>query len=300
MNNPNSQDWLQNLIHHLRSMKSYRHVVGVRGVAAAIRGKLTKTQTPLRIDRPNIKFPFYLRMPSTDVETFEQVFIQEDYAFDVRTAPTTIVDAGANIGLASLYFANRFPGSRIIAIEPEDGNFELLERNVAPYKNITPVHGALWHENKKINLVDPHLGEWGFMTQSADDAGEKLGETRHEVQGMTIDAIMKDHGIEHIDILKMDIEGAEREIFSGPSPWLGKVDALIVELHERMKPGCNRSFYRSTNGFEDEWWRGENVYLARRRGCLMPPRRHRALASFAHAISAEAQSASAQMRASTE
>jgi FkbM family methyltransferase len=143
-----------------------------------------------------------------------------------------------------------------------------LKINIGPYDNITPIRGALWYENKRINLVDPGLGKWGFMTQAQDSAEKRFGETLHEVQGMTVDTIMKEQGIEHIDILKIDIEGAEREVFRDPSSWVSKVDALIVELHERMKSGCNRSFYNSTNGFDDEWFQGENVYLTRSDGCL--------------------------------
>jgi tRNA G46 methylase TrmB len=111
----------------IRVIQSYRRVVGVHGLVSAIKGKITKTPTLLKIDRPDIKFPFYLRVPSSDVETFEQIFIRQDYNFDVKKSPKTIVDAGANIGLASLYFASKFPNSNIVAIEPEESNFELLK-----------------------------------------------------------------------------------------------------------------------------------------------------------------------------
>ncbi len=251
------------------ALKYYHRVVGVRGLLSAIKTKITKTSVLLEINRPDIKFPFYLRIPSSDVPAFEQIFIRQDYSFDVKRQPKIIVDAGANIGLASLYFASKFPDSKIIAIEPEESNFELLKKNVAPYDNIIPIRGALWHENKMINLVDPNLGNWGFMTQEQDGVGESFGGVVHEVQGMTVDAIMKEQGIEHIDILKIDIEGAEREVFRDPSAWVRKVDALIVELHEPMKSGCNRSFYNSTDGFDDEWFQGENVYLTRSGGCLI-------------------------------
>jgi FkbM family methyltransferase len=253
----------------IHTIKYYRRVVGVRGLVSAIKGKITKTPTLLKIDRPDIKFPFYLRIPSSDVPTFEQIIIKQGYNFDVKRPPKTIVDAGANIGLASLYFSNKFPNSNIIAIEPEESNFELLKRNIAPYNNITPIRGALWHENKRINLVDPNLGKWGFMTQAQDSDEERVGEILHEVQGMTVDTIMKEQGIEHIDILKIDIEGAEREVFRDPSSWIRKVDTLIIELHESMKSGCNRSFYNSTSGFDGEWFQGENVYLTRSEGCLL-------------------------------
>ena len=59
---------------------------------------------------------------------------------------------------------------------------------------------------------------------------------------LDVDGIMEEHGIEFKDILKVDIEDAEREVVYDPSRWIGKVSTLIVELHERMKSGCNRSF----------------------------------------------------------
>lgn len=246
----------------------YQHVVGLRGLLSAARGKAARTPMLLEMRRPDVRFPFFLRVPTSDVCVFEQVLIHGEYDFEVERAPATIIDAGANIGLASIFFANRFPEARIVAIEPEEGNFDILVKNVAPYGNIVPLRAALWHENRKIHLVDPCLGHWGFMTQDAGDGEKRFGRTLDLVQALTMDRILRDHGIDHVDILKIDIEGAEREVFRDPSAWLDKVDALIVELHERLKPGCNRSFYASTHGFDREWLQGENVYLARSRSCL--------------------------------
>lgn len=255
----------------VHNLSYYHRVVGLRGLLSAVRGKTARMPILLEMARPDVRFPFYLRVPSSDVHAFEQIFLRQDYDFEVRQPPRTIIDAGANIGLASIYFANRFPGARIVAIEPERSNFEVLQKNVAPYDNVTPLRGALWHENRMLNLVDPDLGHWGFMTQAQEGEAEAFGETLHEVQGMTVDRVMESLGLDHVDILKMDIEGAEREVFSDSSPWIDRVDGLIVELHERLKPGCNRCFYNGSVGFDDEWWQGENVYLARRRGCLAGP-----------------------------
>ena len=215
-----------------------------------------------RTTTPGARYPLFLRVPSSDVPTFEQVFINGEYDFDVTSSPRAIVDAGANIGLASVYFASKFPDARIVAVEPEESNLEILRRNIAPYPNITLVCGALWHENATIDLVDPGLGNWGFMVQAGDGA-ETYGPAVHAVRGMTVDALMNEQGIDHIDILKIDIEGSEREVFRDPSAWIGAVDALIVELHDRMKPGCSRSFYLGSGGFENEWLQGENVFLTR-------------------------------------
>lgn len=252
----------------VKTVKYYLRMVGARGLISAIRSKITGAQIELEVTRQEIKFPFYLRIPSSDIPTYEQVFINQEYDFDVRTSPKVIIDAGANVGLASIYFSNRFTDAKIYSIEPEESNFELLKKNVFPYKNIIPIRGALWNENKEINLVDPGLGKWGFMTQGDNAKEEIIGEKRNRIQGMTVDEVMTKQGIDFIDILKIDIEGAEREVFNDASLWIGKVGALIVELHERMKSGCNRSFYNATNDFDEEWCQGEHVYLARNKGCL--------------------------------
>lgn len=83
------------------------------------------------------------------------------------------------------------------------------------------------------------------------------------MKAMTLGKIIADYQLNKIDILKIDIEGAEKEVFEDASSWIGKVEALIIELHEDMKSGCNRSFYNGSNGFDDEWRRGENVFLAK-------------------------------------
>ncbi len=213
--------------------------------------------------RRDCKHPFLLRVPTSDVPTYEQVFLKKEYDFSVVTPPKIIVDAGANIGLASIYFANKFPSAKIFAIEPEPSNFELLKRNTAPYPNITPIQTALWHRNEEITLIDQGIGNWGFMTVTRNSAKDQMCETSCAVEVMTLDKIMKDYDLEKIDILKIDIEGAEKEVFSDTSSWIEKVDSIIIELHERMKAGCNRSFYCGSNGFDNEWEHGENVYLSR-------------------------------------
>ena len=81
---------------------------------------------------------------------------------------------------------------------------------------------------------------------------------------------MKEHGIGRVDILKIDIEGAELEVFDASSPWIHDVDTIIAELHDRLKAGCERSFANATSGFRHRWRQGENVYVSRAAGCVVP------------------------------
>lgn len=247
----------------IRETIRYFHTLGIGGLIAAMKGIVTGSSTLFRVTRPQLKFPFYLRLPSSDLQTFRQIFIKHEYDFMPRKVPAVIIDAGANIGLASIYFSNKYPQAKIIAIEPELNNFLMLKENVKLYNNVFPVQAALWEENEEIELIDPGQGHWAFKTESIDKDGESSGKNHDKVQGITIDKIMEDYELDKIDILKIDIEGAELEVFKKSSPWINKVDALIVELHERCKPGCNRSFYNGSNGFDHEWVQGENVFLTK-------------------------------------
>src|SRR5688572_10912341 len=242
--------------------RTYLRSFGIRGLSTAIGGKLAHHPAVLAVSRADLKAPLYLRLPSADFPTYQQVMVKREYDFAVTTPPRTIIDAGAHIGLAAVWFANRFPDARILAVEPETENFELLCRNAAPYPNIAPVRAGIWSTDTELDVIDPGLGTWGFMTSAWGDSALR-GERRERVRGVTVDGLMREHGLDHIDVLKVDIEGAEREVFAAPGEWLERTDLIIAELHERLKVGCNRAFYQATAGFDREWCTGENVFVAR-------------------------------------
>jgi FkbM family methyltransferase len=247
-----------NIIKYLRIIKKYYKAIGFKGIIYSVKGIISGKSVLLK--KGSITHPFSLRVPSSDVLVYDQIFVEEEYGAFLGIKPKLIIDAGANIGLASIYFSMKYPESKIIAIEPDRDNFNLMKKNIEPYPNIIPVLGALWDKNEMINLVDPGLGNWGFMV---DRATSKQSNSSR-IKGMTIDKIISDYNIEEIDILKIDIEGSEKEVFSDTTLWIDKVNVLIVELHERMKSGCNRSFYNGTNDhFIKEWHQGENVYLSK-------------------------------------
>lgn len=247
-------------------LRRYVEIFGPEGALHLVRAKLG--QREISVTPAGVRAPITLRALSTDPDTYEQVFRHREYEFDAGEAPRVIVDAGANIGLASIWFATRYPEAIIYALEPEAGNFALLKRNVAAYPNVKPLHQALWRENGTIDLVDPGHGAWGFRTRDGREAG--AAPVVHKVSATTVDQLMADHGLDQIDLLKVDIEGAEKEVFRDASAWVGRVMILVVELHEFVAIGCSRVFYAATGNFEIEWRKGENVYLARAGACPTP------------------------------
>jgi len=250
------------MIRTLKDAEKHLNILGIPGLMEFLKYKLMGKVELMEITNEIVKHPFWLRIPSSDMYTYAAIILNQDYKFNIGKYPSVIVDGGANIGLASIYFANQYPEAKIIAIEPEVGNFQLLKQNISPYPNIVPLQAALWFKDGKVNLEVGNGSEDGFMTgeiQSETNNTQKL----HEVDAITIDSLISLYGLEKIDILKIDIEGAEKEVFNNSQTWIEKVDSIIVELHERMKSGCNRSFYNGSNGFKHEWQVGENVCLSR-------------------------------------
>jgi hypothetical protein len=80
-------------------------------------------------------------------------------------------------------------------------------------------------------------------------------------EAVTIGELLKNSGYEKIDILKLDIEGAEKEIFSdGYEDWLGKVNIIIIELHDWYRPGCSEAVYSALNKYKFiSYKKGENT-----------------------------------------
>jgi len=191
-----------------------------------------------------------VRKGTTDRHIFRQIFITNDCRIPVKIKPKLIIDGGANVGYSSLWFMNKYPGAKIMAIEPEESNYKVLEKNVKGWENIVPIKAGMWHKNVFLKIVDDGSGEWGFRTEEVDSLEEG------SIKAITIDEILKLSGCDKIDILKIDIEGAEKELFSENYSWLNKVNILVIELHDRLKKGCSESFYSAMN--EDDWDRYHN------------------------------------------
>ncbi|CAI7783036.1 unnamed protein product [Closterium sp. NIES-53] len=101
--------------------------------------------------------------------------------------PSAILDAGANIGLASLIFALRFPGALIVAVEPARDNFALLQRNVKHLPRILPVNAALWSHDTRIAVTAGRReGFWAYETHACGEAQvggeEQMGGEQREHQ----------------------------------------------------------------------------------------------------------------------
>lgn len=197
-----------------------------------------------------------LRLGTTDVAAFRHVFIDDEYGFLLARPPSTIVDAGANVGMSAVYFSLRYPAAKIIAIEPEPTNFDVLSKNAKLFPNIIPIHAALWSHEGAVAVQDGGDGHWGMRvggTAASDST----------IRAITLQALLEEQRLDYVDLLKVDVEGAECEIFGDPSSWIGRVGIICAEMHDRFRPGCSRIFASATAEFPIRWRRGELSCVAR-------------------------------------
>ena len=109
-----------------------------------------------------LQHPFSMRKNPYDYATFEEVLLREDYNIDFGFEPRTIIDGGANIGLTSVFFANKFPNANIVAVEPEKENFQMLQKNTNSYSNISLLNAGIWDHNTFLSVVDEGKGNNAF------------------------------------------------------------------------------------------------------------------------------------------
>ncbi len=182
----------------------------------------------------------YLRLNSTDPLVWFSVFIQEDYGSSLPFEPRVIVDAGAYTGLSAIYFANRYPEAEIIALEPDPENYRLLTRNVGAFERILPVHAALWFEDTELTLYRRPEGHWASSIHAAG-LGSGGSKADRPIPAMRIETLMSRFAVPEIDVLKVDIEGAEKEVFEHSSAWINRIGAIFIETHDRIRAGCSEA-----------------------------------------------------------
>ena len=208
---------------------------GVRPAFRTHRRIWTQHGGELNIFVPGLSHQVLIRAGTADASTFEKIFIWNDYNLEFPANVKSIVDAGANIGLSAVYFADRFPSATVIAIEPEPENFRLLEHNVAPYANIVPLRAALWGSDATLGLSNPGapVDSFRYTQETADGA----------VRALSVPSILSSFGMNTVDVFKIDIEGAESDVFARLPAWVDRVGMFIVELHN---PAARETFMQAT------------------------------------------------------
>jgi len=172
------------------------------------------------------------RPGTTDLSTMYDVFVKQYHLPPARLElPRCIVDLGANVGYTAAHFASLYPSARILGVEMEAANHELATRNTASWSDrVTIIQAAVWSQDGYATFGG--ASEDGYAV-SAWVAGGPCSPPAGAVRSRSVESILREHRIDRVDYLKMDIEGAEKEVLlDGPTDWLGNVHSMSVEIHD--------------------------------------------------------------------
>jgi FkbM family methyltransferase len=187
------------------------------------------------------------------------VFAERLYDADLPATPRAIIDLGAHIGMSVLFFSERYPSARILAVEPNPANFAKLERNVAGIPNVALMPVAVGGE-PGTGWLDVGQESWRSMLVGDPDEAEAV-----RVPVRTLDQLVERFGCEPAEtLLKVDVEGAEWEVLSratDPRSFL----AVLGDLHRDLLPVPPESFFSLFDGLRVEGEDTASTFRAFRR-----------------------------------
>jgi FkbM family methyltransferase len=243
-----------------KRLRYYQRSFGTRQTAMLYGARATRRPL-IELRVPGMPHPIACRPAEPDRFTICHVFVEHDCDLPVPVNPRFIVDAGANVGYVSAYYASRFPEADIVGLEPDAGNLAVARRNCRPYPRVELLQAGLWPRDAALQIVDPKVRSWEFRVREAE-AGEP-----DSVAGVSIPTLLGRSGHDRIDILKLDIEGSEEPLFSSPDclNWLPAVDVVVVELHgESAERAVTGAMEGSSFSLVAVHPRRGNVYVNRR------------------------------------
>lgn len=225
------------------------------------------TYFPLNIKFKGLRETIFLRTYKGDIEIFYEIFYKRIYSLpSTKGDIKSIIDLGANIGLSALYFKALYPNAHIICVEPGKDNYAMLLKNVGVNKTngrIMAVNAAIQGSDGMVSFEDGKMHFNGKVTQSGlkDTVATSMATLFHFYQ------------IEKAQLVKIDIEGSEEEIFSANVDWLETVDNIIIEMHsEIIRDKCqevlNKNGFTLKQIFTDP--DNDNLFWAFKTGSRLP------------------------------
>ena len=169
--------------------------------------------------------PFVFRSGTTDRHVLYATFFHRFHVVNGIDSPRTIVDLGSNIGSTMAHFATLYPSVRVIGVELDSDNAALCAENVRAFgSRCRVVNAAIWDTDGTVAYSRNGAGEDAYEATSDSDEGTT-------VPAISVGTLLRNHGVETVDLLKMDIEGAERRVLNTNTTWAESVKRIIVETH---------------------------------------------------------------------
>lgn len=168
-----------------------------------------------------------------------------------------IIDLGANIGLSSIYFSMIWPKAKIVAVEPEENNYEQLVFNSREREQIVSLRKAASCCHEIVEIVNPDTDPVGFQTRTNSNG---------EITTITVQDILDMYSIQKKFLpflVKIDIEGYEEKLFESNYDWIDLFPVIIIELHDWALPtlGTSKNFIKAISGKDRDFvFIGENIF----------------------------------------
>ena len=214
------RDWHRHL--SFRSILRYRN------------GLRRRSREPIAVTllRP-ARMSVHIRPMQSDLDVLDEIFVKDVYGVVKRLVPDCrrIIDLGGNIGLAARYFGTAYPDSTILSVEPFSENIEVMRRNLGGLVSAGRcriLQAAAWDKNEAVEICRPKDPNklCGLFVQSLGEPDD----SRMSAPGLPMASILEASGFDMVDLVKIDIEGAERAVFH-QADWLHQVRALAIEFH---------------------------------------------------------------------
>jgi FkbM family methyltransferase len=227
--------WTLELIRDMRRFMDVPSVLRLRNYLVRVGKTGGRANTRLTLNmRSPIQGRIFLRERGSDIRTFKEVLEEQVYSGVLARLPAcrAIIDLGANIGLTSLYLAAHFPDAKLFSVEPNADTYDVLRSNLQSLiadGRCRTLRGAVWSAERPL-VADSSRGADQFSAfATREPSPNDIGETT--IAGYSMARIIAESGFSFIDLLKVDIEGAEVQLLEGDRSWLSHVGAIAIEFH---------------------------------------------------------------------
>lgn len=241
--------------------------VGWRTAFSVFVRRAIKLPAPVKA-RSGVHF-FDVRPLDSDLFVASQIFGHGDYSLgsiDIALGQLAcewrengfvpvVVDGGGNVGYSALHFAHKFPAAVVVAVEADWETFCQLEKNCAVEKRIIPVHAALWSHENGVDLSSPaSTGSWAIRVTNNG------GLTPSRLISSIVAMVPGGRAL----LIKLDIEGAEREVCGAARAEIAAAPCILIEPHDFMLPGAGSlsTLFEAISGRSvDTLLKGENLVI---------------------------------------
>lgn len=255
-------------------LREFGFAAGLKIFSAVELGRHVASDQKIRLTLPGYSNEILVRDTVADCSTFWQCLVQRQY--DTRRFPQhthlmecyeamlrqgktpLIIDCGGNIGLAAVWFARMFPKAKIVSIEPDENNLEMLRLNTVGYGDrIKIVHGGIWDRHGTLKITNPDSGSAAFRVEFLET------KSAGSITAYTVEDLCQVGGSDEPLIVKLDIEGAQAQLFSSNTEWVSKTTLISLELDDWLLPwqGSSRNFFSCVSQYPfDYLLGGESIF----------------------------------------